>query len=123
MAEDRILYIEDNFHNRRVVEKILGSRGYQMLEAENGERGLEMVAKYKPRLVLLDITLPGMDGIEVAGHIKANEELRHIPLIALTASAMRGDRERFLAAGCDDYIAKPINAVELIEMVARYYGD
>jgi two-component system cell cycle response regulator DivK len=119
--EKSILYIEDNLHNRRLVRKILQSRGYTIAEAEDGVTGLEMVQELKPAVVLLDIGLPGMDGLEVAGRLKANEELRDIPVIALTASAMRGDRERFLAAGCDDYLSKPVSAMELIEKMSSYY--
>ncbi|MBN1978901.1 MAG: response regulator [Anaerolineae bacterium] len=121
MDQKTVLYIEDNFHNRRIVRKILQSRGYSLIEAEDGISGLAMVQELKPPLVLLDIGLPGMDGLEVVGRIKADEALRHIPVIALTASAMRGDRERFLAAGCDDYLSKPVQAMELINMVGTYY--
>lgn len=121
MIERDILYIEDNFHNRRIVNKVLTSRGFHMLEAEDGEKGLEMVRGLRPPLVLLDITLPGIDGIEVVQHIKADEALRHIPVIAVTASAMRGDRERFLEAGCDDYISKPLQVAELIEIVEKHF--
>ena len=121
MDQKTVLYIEDNFHNRRIVRKILQSRGYSLIEAEDGISGLAMVQELKPPLVLLDIGLPGMDGLEVVGRIKADERLREIPVIALTASAMRGDRERFLAAGCDDYLSKPIQAMELINMVGVYY--
>ncbi|NJN92988.1 MAG: response regulator [Anaerolineales bacterium] len=121
MDHKTILYIEDNFHNRRIVRKILDSRGYQTLEAEDGINGLAMVRELRPPLILLDIGLPGMDGLEVVGHIKADPQLSHIPVIALSASAMRGDRERFLAAGCDDYLSKPIHVLELIKMVEHYY--
>ena len=121
MEQKTVLYIEDNFHNRRIVRKILQSRGYSLIEAEDGISGLAMVQELKPPLVLLDIGLPGMDGLEVVGRIKADEALRDIPVIALTASAMRGDRERFLAAGCDDYLSKPVQAMELIKMVGAYY--
>jgi two-component system cell cycle response regulator DivK len=115
-----VLYIEDNFHNRRIARKILQSRGYTVVEAEDGVKGLEMIQSLRPDLVLLDIGLPGMDGLEVVARIKADEELKHIPVIALTASAMRGDRERFLAAGCDDYLSKPVQVHELIEKVGEY---
>jgi two-component system, cell cycle response regulator DivK len=115
-----VLYIEDNFHNRRLVRKILESRGYTVVEAEDGLTGLDMVRELRPPLVLMDIGLPGMDGLEVTGRIKEDEELRHIPVIALTASAMRGDRERFLAAGCDDYLSKPIQPMELLNLIATY---
>ncbi|MFN2271580.1 MAG: response regulator [Anaerolineae bacterium] len=121
MDQKTVLYIEDNFHNRRIVRKILQSQGYSLIEAEDGISGLAMVQELKPPLVLLDIGLPGMDGLEVVGRIKADEALREIPVIALTASAMRGDRERFLAAGCDDYLSKPVQAMELINMVGAYY--
>ena len=120
MDSKTVLYIEDNFHNRRIVRKILQSRGYMMAEAEDGMRGLEMVQTLKPSLVLLDIGLPGMDGLEVVARIKADPALRPIPVIALTASAMLGDRERFLAAGCDDYISKPVQAMELIAKIEAY---
>ena len=121
MDQKTVLYIEDNFHNRRIVRKILQSRGYTVIEAEDGVSGLEMVCELKPPLILLDIGLPGMDGLEVIERIKADKELCDIPVIALTASAMRGDRERFLAAGCDDYMSKPIQAIELINIVAAHY--
>jgi CheY-like chemotaxis protein len=121
VAQKTVLYIEDNFHNRRIVRKILQSRGYIVVEAEDGVKGLEMVRELRPPLILLDIGLPRMDGLEVVGRIKADTDLCTIPVIALTASAMRGDRERFLAAGCDDYLSKPIQARELIDMVASHY--
>ena len=121
MEQKIILYIEDNYHNRRIVRKILQSRGYTLVEAEDGVSGLAMVHELKPPLVLLDIGLPGMDGLEVVGRIKADPKLQSTPVIALTASAMRGDRERFLDAGCDDYLSKPIQAMELINKVVSHY--
>jgi two-component system cell cycle response regulator DivK len=121
MEQKIVLYIEDNFHNRRIVRKILESQGYILVEAEDGISGLAMVRRLRPPLVLLDIGLPGMDGLELLALVKADEGLRDIPVIALTASAMRGDRERFLAAGCDDYISKPIQATELIEKIRTHY--
>ncbi|HNB53198.1 MAG TPA: response regulator [Anaerolineales bacterium] len=120
--QDRIvLYVEDNFHNRRIVNKVLTSQGYKILEALDGESGLELIRQTRPPLILLDITLPGMDGLEVIQHLKSDQALKNIPVIALTASAMHGDRERFLQAGCDDYLSKPIQVHELIEMVAKYF--
>lgn len=121
MSERIVLYIEDNFHNRRIVNKVLASRGFTVVEAEDGEQGLEMVRAMRPPLVLLDITLPGMDGIEVVKNVKSDETVQHIPVIAVTASAMRGDKERFLEAGCDDYLSKPIQVSELIDMVEKHY--
>ncbi len=118
--EKTVLYIEDNFHNRRLVRKVLVARGYNVEEAADGEEGLEKVRTLHPDVVLLDISLPKMDGIEVVKHIRADPELREIPVIALTASAMVGDRERFLAAGCDDYLSKPVRMVTLLERVRHY---
>ncbi len=115
-----ILYIEDNFHNRRLVRKVLISRGYNVAEAADGVEGLQKVRELHPDVVLLDISLPRMDGIEVVKRIREDETIREIPVIALTASAMAGDRERFLAAGCDDYLSKPVRMVTLLEMVHRY---
>lgn len=123
MSEKLILYIEDNAHNRRIVRKILTVYGYKVVEAEDGLQGYEMIRDLKPPLVLLDISLPTMDGIQIIGRLKLDEELRHIPVIALTASAMRGDREKFLNAGCDDYLSKPVNAQELLSMVDSYYPE
>jgi CheY-like chemotaxis protein len=121
MSNKAVLYIEDNIHNRRLVRKVLQSQGYNVVEAEDGLSGLQMVQDIQPALVLLDIGLPGMDGLEVVGRIKKDATLRSIPVIALTASAMRGDRERFLEAGCDDYLSKPIRAMELIKKVVEHY--
>jgi CheY-like chemotaxis protein len=123
MMEKNILHIEDSFHNRRIVRKILAPCGYSVFEAEDGIRGYEMIREMKPPLILLDIALPGMDGIEIVKLVKADWKLRDIPVIALTASAMRGDRERFLEAGCDDYLSKPFKAAELIEMVDNYFNN
>ena len=122
MNDKIVLYIEDNFHNRRIVRKILGSRGYKVIEAEDGISGFNMIGHIRPPLVLLDISLPGMDGLEIVQRVKADDDLRLIPVIALTASAMRGDRERFLEAGCDEYLSKPVRALELIEMVDGYFN-
>lgn len=121
MDQKTVLYIEDNYHNRRLVRKILESRGYTLVEAEDGISGLEMARDLKPPLILLDIGLPGMDGLEVVAELKADNALKHIPVIAVTAAAMVGDRERFLAAGCDDYLSKPVQVMELINKVAIHY--
>ncbi|MDH5606003.1 MAG: response regulator, partial [Anaerolineae bacterium] len=121
MAKKSILYIEDNFHNRRIVRKILEKKDYVINEAEDGLAGFQMLQRQKPLLVLLDISLPGMDGIEIAQRVKASEELKDTFLIALTASAMAGDKERFLEAGCDDYLSKPFKAAELVDLVEGHY--
>jgi CheY-like chemotaxis protein len=123
MEQKTVLYIEDNPHNRRLVRRTLERRGFSMVEAVDGPSGLKLVQELAPPLVLLDIGLPGMDGIEIVTQMKADERLRDIPVIALTASAMRGDRERFLGAGCDDYLSKPIDVLELLSKVSEYYPN
>ena len=115
-----ILYIEDNPLNMRLVRKLVNSFGYSMIEAMDGIAGLGKVYSDKPDLVLVDVNLPGMDGLEIATKIKADPELAAIPVIALTANAMHGDRERCLAAGCDAYIAKPIARQELHNTLLRF---
>jgi len=123
MLEKLILYIEDNFHNRRLVQKVLSAQGYTVLLAEDGTEGLQMVQERRPQVLLLDISLPGIDGLQVAAQVKANPLLKGIYIIALTASAMVGDRERFLLAGCDDYLSKPLQVTQLIEKVNRYFSS
>ena len=99
--------VEDNADNRLLLQALLGER-YDLVEYENGSDALGGFAKSRPDLVLLDISLPGMDGKEILKRIRADVLLRDLPVVALTAHAMAGDRERFLAAGFDDYITKPI---------------
>lgn len=118
----RILYVEDNFQNKRLVRKILASRGYEVLEADDGLTGVEIARDQVPDLILMDISLPGIDGIEATQRIKAFPHTAAIPVVALTANAMRGDRERFIGAGCDDYLPKPISTAELFEMIRKYLG-
>ncbi|NDJ85474.1 MAG: response regulator [Chloroflexi bacterium] len=119
----RILYVEDNFHNKRLVRKILTAKGYTVLEAEDGHTGVELAMSEMPDLILMDINIPGLDGIEATRMIKSFRETADIPVIALTANAMRGDRERFLAAGCDNYLPKPISTSDLLSVVKSYLGE
>lgn len=122
MASKRILYVEDNFQNKRLVRKILAARGFEVLEADDGLTAVELATRERPDLILMDISLPGIDGVEATRRIKTYPETAAIPIVALTANAMRGDRERFLAAGCDDYLPKPISTVELIGMLGKFLG-
>lgn len=115
-----ILYIEDNPQNMRLVRKMLKIGGYEMLEAVDGLSGLDIAFKENPALILIDINLPDIDGVEVTKRIKANEDLYHVPVIALTANAMYGDKERFLEAGCDGYLAKPISKRELLDTIEHF---
>ncbi|HKW12210.1 MAG TPA: response regulator [Gemmatimonadaceae bacterium] len=107
MSKPTIAVVEDNADNRLLLSAILGSR-YQIVEYDNGPEALEGLARSLPDLVLLDISLPGMDGNEILTEIRRDGRMRHLPIIALTAHAMAGDRERFLDAGFNDYITKPI---------------
>jgi two-component system, cell cycle response regulator DivK len=116
----RILCVEDNPQNMRLVRKILKSQGYIVLEAEDGTSGLTMAETEKPDLILMDVNLPDIDGLEVTRRIKAQDHLHHIPIVALTANAMFGDEERCLAAGCDGYIAKPVSKQKLLSNLTSY---
>jgi two-component system, cell cycle response regulator DivK len=119
----RILYVEDNHQNMRLVRKILNHAGYEMLEADTGLGALELVKQEKPALILLDINLPDIDGLEVVARLRQNPDLPVTPVIALTANAMVGDRERMLAAGCDGYLPKPISRQELLELVEQFLSS
>lgn len=120
MAGERILLVEDNPMNRRVVQFILKSEGYIVLEAKNGLEALELVKVHLPDLILMDLQLPGMDGFTTTWIIKEDATTKDIPVVALTAYAMRGDAERAVEAGCDGYITKPIDADEFPKLVASY---
>ena len=115
-----ILYVEDNFENKLFVRRVIESMGHEMLEAETGYQSLDMAAERPPDLILMDINIPGMDGLETTVKFKENGDLAHIPVIALTANAMKGDRERCLKAGCDGYLQKPIGVSDLRKTVQEY---
>jgi two-component system cell cycle response regulator DivK len=116
----KILYVEDNPQNMRLVKKMLSVGGYEMLEALDGLTGLAVAEREIPDLILMDINLPDIDGTEATARLKANPALKHIPVIALTANAMFGDREKYIAAGCDGYLAKPISKGELLDLLGGY---
>jgi len=113
----KILLVEDNEMNRDMLSRRLERRGYQIVIAVDGQQGLDMTASEKPELILLDMSLPVVDGWEVARRLKGDDATRAIPVIALTAHAMSGDRERALEAGCDDYDTKPVELPRLIEKI------
>jgi len=116
----RILVVEDNADNMTLIVDVLKSMGYEVLQAGNGEEGLATAASARPDLILMDLSLPHMNGWTAATRLKQDTDLQHIPVIALTAHAMEGDRERALEAGCDDYITKPINLPELAAKLQEY---
>jgi putative nucleotidyltransferase with HDIG domain len=121
-AKAKILYVEDNRENIELVRRILEAKGYLMVEAENGLAGFETAKRERPDLILMDINLPDMDGYAAATLIKNTAELSEIPIIALTANVMKGDRERTLTAGCDGYIAKPIDVRNFPAQIAAFLG-
>lgn len=110
----KILLVEDNDMNRDMLSRRLQRRGYEVVMALDGEEGIEMAKSKRPDLILMDISLPVIDGWEAARSIKASSETQNIPIIALTAHAMPGDREKCLEAGCDDYDTKPVDFQRLL---------
>jgi CheY-like chemotaxis protein len=122
MANPTVAVVEDNADNRLLLQAILGDR-YELVEYDNGTDALAGIRSNRPQLVLLDISLPGMDGTEILHKLRDDVALRGLPVIALTAHAMAGDREKFLAAGFDDYITKPIiDENELFQAIERLLG-
>ena len=112
-----ILIIEDNEKNRKLVRDVLQHTGYKTLEAETGEDGVRLAQESRPALVLMDIQLPGMNGIEALGRLRADPKTKKIPVIAVTASAMTHDRAKIMSAGFDGYQSKPINVKEFLVAV------
>jgi two-component system, cell cycle response regulator DivK len=117
-----ILVVEDNLQNLKLAQLVLHKAGHAVLSAESGERGLQVAAESQPDLVLMDVQMPGMDGLETTRRLKADPRTAHIKVVALTALAMKGDAERILAAGCDAYLAKPYQYQQLLEAVNKALG-
>ncbi len=117
MNNVQVLYVEDNAENRMLVRRVLEAEGYTITEAVDGPSGLEMAAQTRPDIILLDICLPEMDGYDLARRFRDTPGLQQIPILAITAKVMKGDREETLAAGCDGYIQKPIDVDRLPDQV------
>jgi CheY-like chemotaxis protein len=117
MAGELILVVEDNEKNRKLVRDVLVVKGYRLLETETGEDGLRVAREQHPALILMDILLPGIDGIETVRRLRADPVTATIPVVAVTASAMTQDRQKILAAGFDGYQAKPISIRPFLELV------
>ena len=115
-----ILHVEDNFENRLLVRRLLQAYGYKVVEAENAIQAKEVLQTVKPALILLDINMPDVDGYTLTSEIKAIPSLAKVPIIAITANVMKGDRERTLQAGCDGYIEKPIDVDKFIDQVENF---
>jgi len=116
----KILIVDDEPKNLKLMHDLLQMNGYDTVEAVDGEQGVTLATITKPDLILMDIMMPKMDGLEATRIIKAGETTKNVPIIALTSFAMDGDRERILSAGCDGYITKPVNIHELLKTVENY---
>ena len=115
-----VLLVEDNEKNMKLLRDVLTAKGYRVVEATSGEEAVELMLEHAPGLVLMDVQLPGIDGVEALRRVRADARTARIPVLALTAQAMDGDRDRFLAAGFDGYLSKPVDIVELLATVATY---
>jgi two-component system, cell cycle response regulator DivK len=120
MTSQQILVVEDNERNMKLFCDLLQASGYRTLEATTGESAVEAALEHRPDLVLMDIQLPDIDGLEALERLRADERSAALPVLALTAQAMDGDRERFLAAGFDGYLSKPVDIGEFVTTVKRY---
>jgi len=120
MMAKKILIVEDNELNMKLFHDLLEAHGFETLETKNGNEVLDIVRKNKPDLILMDIQLPEVSGLDVTRWIKADDELRHIPVIAVTAFAMKGDEQKIREGGCEDYISKPISVTGFIEVIEKY---
>jgi two-component system, cell cycle response regulator DivK len=120
MTGERILVVEDNEKNMKLFRDVLNATGYRTLEATTGGEAVELATEQAPDLVLMDIQMPGVDGVEALRRLRADERTAAIPVLAVTAQAMQGDREHFLAEGFDGYLSKPVNVRELIGTVREH---
>lgn len=120
MAKEAILIVEDNPANLKLVKVLLNAEGYEVHTATNAEEALTLLKTLQPRIILMDIQLPKMDGLELTRQLKADPKYKDIRIIALTAYAMKNDEEKALAAGCDGYIAKPIDVTTLAKTIESY---
>ena len=120
MDRARVLVVEDNEKNMKLFRDVLEATGYTALESSSGEEAVALAAANMPALVLMDIQLPDIDGTEALRRLREDDRTARIPVLALTAQAMDGDRERFLSTGFDGYLSKPVDVAELIALVRRY---
>lgn len=119
MDNIKILVIEDNAMNMKLVRSLLWLKNFEVIEADDGEKGIKLAEEHLPNLILMDIQLPGIDGLTATSIIKKNPNLKHIPIIALTSHAMRGDDTKAREAGCEGYITKPIDTRHFIDNIMR----
>ena len=122
MSNKKILVVEDTEDNRQILRDLLGMAGYDMIEAHDGAEGVSQATEHKPDLILMDIQMPVMDGYEATRQIKANPELKAIPILAVTSYALSGDEQKTRDAGCDAYIAKPYSPRQMLAKVREILG-
>ncbi len=120
---EQVLVVEDNEDNMKVITFILEKSGYKTLQAEDGRTGIALALKEEPDFVILDIQLPDMNGMDVVKAIRKSERIKNTPVIAITSYAVEGDRERMLSGGCDGYIEKPIDPVNIIKQIREILGN
>jgi two-component system cell cycle response regulator DivK len=120
MTSTRILVVEDNEMNMKLFRDVLGATGYATLEATSGSQAVELATEHEPDLVIMDVRMPHVDGVEALHLLRADDRTASIPVLAVTAQAMQGDRERFLAAGFDGYLSKPLDIRELVDVVRQH---
>ena len=120
MPDKNVMVVEDNEKNRKLVRVVLKAKGYNIIEAATGEEALNLLKNQKPDIILMDIQLPGIDGLTLIKQIKASVITKDIPIIAVTAYAMKGDEQKILDTGCNAYVSKPINTQELPLIVEKY---
>ena len=123
MSERTILYIEDNEYNRKIVRQWLGRTSYQLVEAVDGESGVALAQQLVPQLILMDVQLPKMSGLDATRALKADPRTSDIPIIVITSFALSGDREKAAVAGADNYLAKPYSPRELLALVRQYLPE
>lgn len=119
----RILYIEDNFDNRILIKRVLEAEGYTVIEAEDGTAGIDAAKSATPDLILMDINLPDLDGYECTARLRKMEGFAKIPILALTANVLEGDKQKAITAGCDGYIPKPIDVDDLPKQIASHLDN
>ena len=118
-----ILHVEDNLDNRILVRRLLASDGYKVLEAENAQQAFDLLETNNPDLILMDINMPDIDGYTLTSDLKTRPGLIHVPIVAITANVMRGDRERVFKSGCNGYIEKPIDVDNFLEQIALFLAQ
>ena len=123
MSGKLIMHVEDNEYNRKIVRDLLSKNNYELMEAQNGEAALEALTRRRPDLILMDVQLPKLSGLEVTRMIRANSTLAQIPVIAITSFALSGDDRLALEAGCNGYISKPFRPRDLLDMIRRFIGS